>query len=69
VAFSPDGQRVATAGFDTRTWSVMPRGQALIDRGCVLVPWQLTAVQRERFGVTNEWCTPEVSNAVRATGR
>jgi len=64
VTFSPDGWRVATAGFDVRLWPVMPRGQALVELGCAQVPWPLTDVQRERFGVTSEWCTPEVSAAL-----
>ncbi|HEU4889357.1 MAG TPA: WD40 repeat domain-containing protein, partial [Thermoanaerobaculia bacterium] len=66
AAFSPDGRSVVTAGFDIRIWPVMPRGQALIDFGCAQVPWPLSQVQRERFGVTSEWCTLEAANALRA---
>ena len=65
VAFSPDARSVATAANDIRIWSVMPRGQALIAFGCAEVPWPLSAAQRERFGVTTEWCTPQVSAALR----
>jgi WD40 repeat protein len=66
VVFSPDGRTVATAAEDVRIWPVMPRGQALIDFACARVPWPLSAVQQERFGITDEWCTPEVSKALRA---
>jgi len=69
VVFTPDGRSVATAANDIRIWPVMPRGQALIEFGCAQVPWSLSAEQRERFGVTIEWCTPEVSNALRGNVR
>jgi hypothetical protein len=44
----------------------MPRRQELINLACARVPWPLSAVERERFGVTDEWCTPGVSKALRA---
>jgi WD40 repeat protein len=69
IAFSPDGRTVATAARDIRLWRVMPRGRALIDFACTQVPWPLTDRQKERFGVTDEWCAPEVADALRARVR
>jgi WD40 repeat protein len=66
VAFRHDGQSVATASQDVRIWPLMPRRQELIDLACARVPWPLLAVQRERFVIPEEWCTPEVSEALRA---
>ena len=66
VAFSRDGRRIASAGYDLRIWSLMPERQDLIDIGCASVPWSLSAVQRERFGVAEEWCSEGVSQKLRA---
>ena len=66
IVFSPDGQRVATASDKVRIWPLMPRQQELINLACARVPWPLSTVERERFGVMDEWCTPGISKALRA---
>lgn len=66
VAFSRDSLHLATAGFDLRLWPLMPRRQELIDLGCARVPWPLSAVERERSGVSEEWCSEAVSQSLRA---
>jgi WD40 repeat protein len=66
VAFSTDGGTVATAsGHGTvRLW---PAGQHLIDFACARVDGlPLSERDKERFGITEEWCTPQVSGALRA---
>jgi WD40 repeat protein len=66
VAFSRDGRRLASAGFDLRLWPLMPRSQELIDLGCARVRWPLSAAERERSGVSEEWCSEAVSQNLRA---
>jgi len=57
-----------TAGEDhtTRIWPVLPRGQELVDLACARVPWPLAEDDRRRFGITDEWCTPEIAAELRA---
>jgi WD40 repeat protein len=65
VAFSPDGHTLATVSVATpRLW---PVAQRLIDLACARVhDLPLSEKDKERFGIENEWCTPEVSGALRA---
>ena len=47
-----------------RLW---PVGQGLIDLACARVhDLPLPKKDKERFGIEDEWCTPEVSAALRA---
>ena len=67
VAFSPDGGTLATFSADdqhaVRLW---PVGQRLIDRACARVhDLPLSDENKKRFGIEKEWCTPEVSAALR----
>jgi WD domain, G-beta repeat len=72
VQFSPDG-RTLIAGIDgsapdseggtARLW---PVGQQLIDLACARVhDLPLSERAKQRFGIENEWCTPEVSATLR----
>jgi WD40 repeat protein len=66
VAFSPDGLNVVT-GTDDNAAHLWPVGQRLIDLACARVhDVPLSEYDKERFGIENEWCTPEVSAALRA---
>jgi hypothetical protein len=66
VAFSLDGRTLATGGKDN-TLPRWPLGQHLIDRACARVHGlPLSDNDKERFGIEDEWCTPEVSGALRA---
>jgi WD40 repeat protein len=67
VVFSPDGGTLATVSTDDqhRVW-LWPVGQRLIDRACARVhALPLSNENKKRFGIDNEWCTPEVSAALR----
>ena len=71
VAFSADGRTLATASAGApnspdppRLW---PIGQGLIDRACARVDGlELETQERQTFGITDEWCTPDVSGRLRA---
>jgi hypothetical protein len=42
-------------------------GQDLVDLACARVRFlPLSEEDRRRFGITKEWCTPEVSTTLRA---
>ena len=66
VVFSHDGRSIASASNDVRVWPLMPRRQDLIDLACARVPWPLPLVERERLGISEEWCVPGVSQDLRA---
>ena len=42
-------------------------GQGLIDHACARIhDLPLSEKDKQRFGIEDEWCTPEVSGALRA---
>jgi WD40 repeat protein len=66
VSFSPDGRTLATGSWDehVRLW---PVGQRLIDLACAHVhELPLSERDKQRFGIADEWCTPEMSAKLRA---
>lgn len=66
VAFSPYGRTLATGSSDKTAW-LWEVGQRVVDLACArvrLLP--LSEEDRQRFGITKEWCTPEVSAELRA---
>jgi WD40 repeat protein len=66
VAFSPDGKRLATGSMDN-TARLWPVGQDLVDLACARADGlPLSENDKKRFGIDKEWCTPEVSGALRA---
>jgi WD40 repeat protein len=67
VAFNRESNALITGSADktAKIWPVLPRGQALIDLACARVPWPLSEEQRQRLGISEEWCTPEVAAALR----
>lgn len=69
AAFSPDGRVVAIGLADgtVQIWAVLPRRQALTELACAQVHGlPLSERDKDRFGIHDEWCTPEVSAALRA---
>ncbi len=72
VAFSPDGETLATVGgsqADARdnTAQMWPVGSRLIELACAAVhDLPLTESDKQRFGIADEWCTPEVSTKLAA---
>lgn len=68
VAFNRESNALITGSGDNsaKIWPVLPRGQQLIDLACARVPWPLSEAQRQRFGVSEEWCTPEMAARLRA---
>jgi WD40 repeat protein len=62
VAFTPDGRTLVTG-----SWSWRVGRQRLIDLGCARVDrLPLSKLYEKRVGTPDEWCTPEVSAALRA---
>lgn len=65
VAFSADGRTLATVS-DPDAVRLWPVGQGLVDRACARVhDLPLGGDDKKRFGVEDEWCTPEISAALR----
>jgi hypothetical protein len=73
VQFIPDG-RTLIAGIDgsapdseAGTARLWPVGQGLINLACPRVhDLPLSDENKQRFGIEDEWCTPDLSAALRA---
>jgi hypothetical protein len=54
-------------GSDDKTARLWPAGQGLIDLACARVrDLPLSERDKQRFGIEDEWCTPEVSARLAA---
>ena len=67
AVFSPDGRTLLSTPDGGKTVRLQPFGQGLIDAACARVhALPLSDEDRTRLGIADEWCTREVSGALRA---